>query len=66
MMIKIVLIAWQDRADGKSTKACFEPSAITVLRSTIETKEKRDEGCGGADMAGEWMLGENEVGNWEF
>ena len=42
MMIKIVLIALPDRADGKSTKACSEPSAITVLRSTIETKERGD------------------------
>lgn len=47
VMIQIILIVLPDRADGKSTKTCLDPSAldeaITALQTTIETKERRDE-----------------------
>lgn len=47
VIIQIILIVLPDRADGKSTKTCSDPSAlneaITALQRTIEKKERRDE-----------------------
>lgn len=62
IMIKITLIPLPDRTDGKSTKTCLDPSAlgeaITALWSTIETKQRRDEGSRGRRYDSEWVLRE--------
>lgn len=65
MMIKITLIPPPDRADGKSAKARFDPSAsgeaIRALRRTIETTRGRNGGKK-EDMGSEWVLREQKGG----